>query len=503
MRALIFSAIVLLSAAAHAAGVRVPSVGLPSGASTRTPLFSAPAPSLGAWNVLRGYGLTLGARLPGAAHWAAAEGEQGRLAATLLHSRLPKGFLADALRLEALTPARREEMAAQFLAAHASAADEADLAALQAVMRFQLSVDQGKAASGDLFELESQLRSLSLYGGKAVAVHDEIRAAAAVQRGHQVLRAFKGRFGAGLEDDDAAPASEGSGSAALAPAEAKQEAAAHAAQPPAPSAGVLDAHVQPQGRAWWRYTASWAGPILAGAALTYGLDFTTKILALQYLPTLFHESAWRGPFLYAIVPLILAAIFMARSGLEYTRSVPSWALSKWRNGWLGWHRKSVAGLDEMMQKHPSLAAAKRLYGVAIALMIGGMLGNAIDVWVKGGALDFIPFGRSTLNFADVALLLGLAYFQMAGRFFVRAAEAFKANKPLDYDAGSYMALPLAGFVAAWIFGSVPNDQFLSLTMSHVAWIYVMGFSMLLGVSRIIALIDVRRYVRRFREESGK
>ena len=51
-----------------------------------------------------------------------------------------------------------------------------------------------------------------------------------------------------------------------------------------------------------------------------------------------------------------------------------------------------------------------LAALAVGLVVGGSLGNLIDRIALGGVRDFIVGPKVLFNFADVALLLGLAVF---------------------------------------------------------------------------------------------
>ena len=246
----------------------------------------------------------------------------------------------------------------------------------------------------------------------------------------------------------------------------------------------------------------WALPILAVTALVFGLDFGTKFLAAKFLVTVFHECAWRAPLLAGIIPYIGITAFIARRSLPNDHKVWRWSAQQIRNGRLGFYRVELSGLDNMIKDHPSLRWALKLYDLSIALMLGGMLGNGIDAFRLGGALDWIPLGRSLMNFADVALLLGLAFFQLATNFFIKASKAHHDGAPLHFSTVSFLGLPLLGFFIAWAFGSAATEVPLMLAMKSVAFIYIMGFSMLLGISRFLAALGVDRFVKKFVAEQA-
>jgi lipoprotein signal peptidase len=277
-----------------------------------------------------------------------------------------------------------------------------------------------------------------------------------------------------------------------APAEEK----AVAAEPAAPSSPAA----APESKL--RKVLRWAMPILALTALVYGLDIGTKYLAAKFIFTAFHECAWRAPLLAGIIPYIGVTAFVARKSLPDDHKVWRWSGQQLRNGKLGFYQVEVSGLDTMLQEHPSLRWALRLYDLSIALMLGGMLGNGIDAFRLGGALDWIPLGRSLMNFADVGLLWGLAFFQLASSFFFKAAEAHKAGRPLQFSTTRFLGLPLLGFFLAWAFGSAAGIGAFDLAMKSMAWLYVMGFSMLLGISRFLAALAVDRFAKKFKAGQG-
>jgi hypothetical protein len=247
----------------------------------------------------------------------------------------------------------------------------------------------------------------------------------------------------------------------------------------------------------------WALPILAMTALAFSVDFGTKLLATKYLFSVFHECAWRTPIIAGIIPYIGFAAYKARSSLPDDRTVWHWSAKQLRNGRLGFYRAEISGLQSMIKDHPSLRWLVRLYDVSIALMFGGMLGNGLDALRLGGALDWIPLGRSLMNFADISLLPGLALFQLATHFFIKAGEAHHDQKPLYFSTGGFLGLPLVGFFIAWAFGSAAGGGALDLAMKNIGFLYLMGFSMLIGISRFLAAMVVDRFAAKFVAEQGQ
>lgn len=306
---------------------------------------------------------------------------------------------------------------------------------------------------------------------------------------------FTGARGA-ASDVEPVVGAESSPRSYLAAAAAKEPAAERTPPPAAPAA---PAHSKL--RATLVAGAKWVLPIVAAAAIVYSLDFATKALAIKYLVTVFHECAWRAPFMLGIIPYITGLAFYVRGTLHAHRAVWRWSAKHLRDGRLGFYREELSGLDEMAAEHPSLKRSVLFFDIAIALMLGGLFGNGIDAIRLSGALDWIPVGRSLLNFADVALLTGLAFFQLASSFFVQIRAAHQKKEPFHFSTVGFLGLPLVGFFLAWTFGSAPSENVLNLALSHLGWVYVMGFSMLLGISRFLAALVVDRMAKRYSAES--
>ena len=247
---------------------------------------------------------------------------------------------------------------------------------------------------------------------------------------------------------------------------------------------------------------SWAAPILALTAAVASADAGSKLFAASHLFTIFHEAAWRTPLLMAIIPYLALTALLARAGLSSGKFL-QWSPKKIGNGRLGFFRDELSGIGAMTQDHPSLLRLVRLYDGAIALMMGGALGNGIDALRLGGALDWIPVGRSFMNLADFAILFGLAFVQLGTSFFIKAAKAHKSGKPLRFSTVWFLGLPLAGVFAAWAFGTTGTAGALELVMKHIGYVYLMGLSMLLGISRFLVAIVMDRFVSRFVAEEGE
>ena len=405
------------------------------------------------------------------------------LGSTILSARLLPGQAApvvtvqnlSALPVSPLAPSQESPLAvAEAISAPLLAAPAAEKAAVPA---------EGQAG------LVEQAQSISAAPGRLAAP------AARVKTG--VLKTLRSLFSSAKEDASLPVAGqEGTASSAsLLPASSVEPAAA-AAEPAAPAAPAQ------AGESKLKKVLRWALPILAVTALVYGLDIGTKYLAAKFIFTAFHECAWRAPLLAGIIPYVGLTAFIARRSLPDDHKVWRWSGKQIGNGKLGFYRVEVSGLDKMMTEHPSLRWALRLYDLSIAMMLGGMLGNGIDAFRLGGALDWIPLGRSLMNFADVALLWGLAFFQLASSFFFKAAEAHKAGKPLQFGTTGFLGLPLLGFFIAWVFGSAVGGGEFDLAMKGIGYLYLMGFSMLLGISRFLAALVVDRFAKKFKAGQG-
>jgi membrane protease YdiL (CAAX protease family) len=202
MKRLLLALALVLPGAARA--VEIPAAGLPAGMGSATPLIGVTPAGLGTFTVMRAYALTLGDALPNRAAWEALP-KDAALAATPLLGKLPGAFWADALNLERQPPEKRARMRERFLAAHAAAAVDAGKLADAAVANLEAGLKAGTIGHGDLSVLESQLRWLSVYGGRAEERYQEVRRAAAESRQRKVDAALAKAGFAPAPQDDAAP----------------------------------------------------------------------------------------------------------------------------------------------------------------------------------------------------------------------------------------------------------------------------------------------------------
>jgi lipoprotein signal peptidase len=247
----------------------------------------------------------------------------------------------------------------------------------------------------------------------------------------------------------------------------------------------------------------WTLPIVSLIIVIVTLDAGTKLFAMKHLHAEFHQCAWRVPLLAFIVPYVGFTAYSARSGMPKGRKLRQWSAKNIFNGHFGFYKIEVSGVDGMIKHHPSLRWAMRLYDISISMMMGGMLGNGLDALRLGGALDWIPLGRSLMNLADVSLLMGLAFFQLATSFLISAGEADHSGKSLRFNITAYLGLPIVGFFIAWMFGTTPSMGILDLAMKNIAYLYLMGFSMLIGISRFISALIMGRFVARFISDQDK
>ena len=244
----------------------------------------------------------------------------------------------------------------------------------------------------------------------------------------------------------------------------------------------------------------WVAPVLALSAVIFGVDQGTKALSSHFIYTVFHECSWRAPLLAVVIPFMAVTTYLARASISKDRQVTDWSPLHWSskmigNGRFGFKRLDISGLDSMAKEHPSMRGFQKLYDFSIAILIGGMLGNGIDNLRLGGALDWIPFGHSYLNFADINVFLGLSLFQLLTSFSIKAGAAHHDGKPLYFSMVPYLGLPLAGFALAWA-GTTSGGP-LVLIMSSLGNLYLMGFSMFIGLFRFITALAVNPTVKRF------
>ncbi|MBI3553167.1 MAG: signal peptidase II [Elusimicrobia bacterium] len=492
----------LLLASPAFAALGVPEGGLPAGRLAVVPVVSARQSTLGTWNILQGFMRDGGSSLPGAAGIASLDAQAGRYAAGALLGRVPPVLWAELMMKKDLDEAERGRIVAAFSVylaqtSEAAAHDNADVLA-----RLQSEIDAGRLGAADLEDAAAALRGLAAHSPGLRASLSEVASALEVQKSRGISAGVAGTAASWLEGkkpEQLGPGvagREGAGTQALAPTSPAAQQRAEPLPAPAPSAA-------PAWRSKLKAVLQWGAPILAMIGLFIGIDWGTKAFAAQHLFTAFHEAAWRAPFMAVIIPLIALTAYNARASLLDDHRAWKWSFKEIRNGRLGWHRGEVPGLGKAIKDHPSLRRAVRLYDISIAMMLGGMLANGIDLLRLGGALDWIPVGRSLMNFADIALLTGLAFFQVASHFFARAAEAEHDHKILRFNTVGFLGLPLVGFFVAWVFGTASGGGLLDVALKNIGYLYLMGFSMLIGISRYLCALVINRYAAKFNAEQDQ
>lgn len=483
--------LVLLAAAPLRAALVVPEAGLPEGqlvGGMRFGLAFQPVDA-GRWTALQNVVSAGLAVEPGFKGWADLPQDKGSLAAAPLEMLLSETFWSEAGRFASLSQERRAELIRSLALAQRNVGRVIDKRGGAALEQAQELIAQGKLGEADLARLAETLESLSVHGERTRAAALEARGAVELSKTRREAAAF------GLKAPDAVVGSESVRRTFLVPrlVEERQDRTPEVPRPPT----------------FWKLGSSkWyakAGLIALGVWIA---DIATKAFAQAHLFSAFHEVAWRRPIMAVVVPYMLYAAYKAYVGLPKGQTDYHWS---WRRlgsrgaglgGWLGFTKERIPGLDEVKTAHPSLIRAYARFEVAIGIMLGGLFGNAIDAFLKGGALDWIPVGRSLMNLADVAIILGLSYWQLAGYFFITAARAAGQKRAMSLDLTSYLGLPIIGFFVAWAFGGGKGETELTMAFGHIGWIYLMGFSMLLGMGRVIASYLIRRDVARFNAEAA-
>lgn len=64
----------------------------------------------------------------------------------------------------------------------------------------------------------------------------------------------------------------------------------------------------------------------------------------------------------------------------------------------------------------------RRTAVGVGLILGGGLGNAVDLAFRGGVVDFIGAGHFYFNIADVVILIGIGLLAPIIRFYALAVQ---------------------------------------------------------------------------------
>jgi signal peptidase II len=156
---------------------------------------------------------------------------------------------------------------------------------------------------------------------------------------------------------------------------------------------------------------------------TFVLDQASKLYLLFVYELFLHEPVSLGPFIELIV--------VWNRGISYGLLQQETDLGRWLL--TGFSLIAAVGLAIWMLRTPH-----RFLAVAIALIVGGAVGNAIDRIAYGAVFDFIhvyvgTFSWYVFNIADAAIVagvIGLVYdsFVLEGRR-ARRDESSGTTKP--------------------------------------------------------------------------
>jgi len=159
------------------------------------------------------------------------------------------------------------------------------------------------------------------------------------------------------------------------------------------------------------------------AIATLALDQASKLYLLFVYDLFLHEPVALAPFIELIV--------VWNRGISYGLLQQETDLGRWLL--TGFSLIAAIGLGVWMLRTPH-----RFLAVAIALIVGGAVGNAIDRIAYGAVFDFIhvhvgTFSWYVFNIADAAIVagvIGLVYdsFVLEGRR-AKRDESSEASKP--------------------------------------------------------------------------
>jgi signal peptidase II len=152
-------------------------------------------------------------------------------------------------------------------------------------------------------------------------------------------------------------------------------------------APVSLARMPDTGARWWRWLIVSAGVV--------GLDQVTKHLAQQVLT--YGRTLEVTPFFNLVL------VYNPGAAFSFLSSAPGWQ----RELFIGIALAASALIVYLLRKH----AQDRMFCFALALILGGALGNLIDRFLLHAVVDFLDFhllGRHwpAFNLADSAITLG-------------------------------------------------------------------------------------------------
>ncbi len=220
--------------------------------------------------------------------------------------------------------------------------------------------------------------------------------------------------------------------------------------------------------------ASWLPKVGAAAAVLLALDWGSKFLAHRSLSTFaYHILPQRVPFLTVGVPLAAVLIVYARWALGYA--------------------------ERLAETNPALRKPLRLYDLAVAMALAGILGNGVEALAFHQVGDFIPFGHATANLADFMLVFSMSYRTMAGDFFAAARASQASKEPITLPFWRYFLVPqLAVFGFYLAFGRA--DVVPSLALYALVYGLLAGFGLL--AAAILVTAHLRDFNRAFKPASA-
>jgi hypothetical protein len=233
--------------------------------------------------------------------------------------------------------------------------------------------------------------------------------------------------------------------------------------------------------------AAWRRILPAGflAALLFASDWLLKawVAPLSSAFVVHVAEPMRLAFTYWALPLSLGAVAWI---LANTEASSSWleAARRFRSAhpllgaapyaFLGAATKLSRMKDgrqiaDLAERHPALARARQWAWFGAALILGAMAGNAGEVLLKGGAVDYIPVGPMSMNLADALLFLGMPIFFVAAGFFEAVRRAAQTGAPV-FQRTWVLHLPalLAGAAVLLTLPALPAWSVYAL-FAAVAW----------------------------------
>jgi replication-associated recombination protein RarA/hydroxymethylpyrimidine pyrophosphatase-like HAD family hydrolase len=215
----------------------------------------------------------------------------------------------------------------------------------------------------------------------------------------------------------------------------------------------------PAPKAAWK---SFLPKIASVAVLLAGADGALKLFAAAHLHVLYHVVPGRIALLLFALPVLIYGLLLMRRKLGF--------------------------VDPLKERYSGLSAALNAFDIALAMFIGGAVGNGLEVILNGRVLDFIPLGVANTNFADLLLFLSMPYVLLGISFFKRAQQADKRSQPITFPVWKFFAVPWVALLAGIVgLGSHYSSFFNAMASMSI----VEGTGLIIGA----ALID--SYIRSF------